>query len=511
MLNEPAALLGDVGFTTVQGTDARTGNTFAAGENIFGPFEAGFSSQQDDILVMLGCANPVDGYIPGGIDTETAEQMVAAGCGITLPREEDGNYISLIDECGGHTQEYHFHERLVCLYDESGAHSTQVGEALDGLAIYGKWEDYEAAEMPKLDACGGHFGFTPESPDTQVYHYHVQSNPPFTIGCFGPSSDDRGNPTLVTLEECRALYEGCSDTASFMDVVVPGSAFRYAPWCPCFDGQRSNVGNAPLAAFEDLDAEDVISISFGTSGLAFVVTADTGVNVTGDTNPDIAACTSKFLFKRSDTGHPLRMNDMPGWDKDVTKSSDLLLVVEPGIYHYACTLHGSMAGTFTVKDCTIADNKAVDAASSSINAAPEYDSPAPSPDIAITTLPLGSDSGTRPVVMTPSPSQIEHAEYFASATVLSPVFDETVSLVGVPSPALPEPAYDANPLPAPDLEAYPNEFYETQTDTLFKACVQTRQAWAWTCYAMLSQQHLCMGSAEGNILNATSGNCVSGD
>ena len=57
----------------------------------------------------------------GGIDTYTAEQMVAHQCSVTLPRIEGDAYISLIDECGGHTNEYHFHERLKCLYDPEAA------------------------------------------------------------------------------------------------------------------------------------------------------------------------------------------------------------------------------------------------------------------------------------------------------------------------------------------------------------------------------------------------------
>jgi hypothetical protein len=38
-----------------------------------------------------------------GIDTQTAEQMIAHQCGVTLPRGAGSNYISLLDECGGHT------------------------------------------------------------------------------------------------------------------------------------------------------------------------------------------------------------------------------------------------------------------------------------------------------------------------------------------------------------------------------------------------------------------------
>ena len=41
-----AGLLGDVGATVASGTDARSGRSFYPSENIYGPFEAGFTSQQ---------------------------------------------------------------------------------------------------------------------------------------------------------------------------------------------------------------------------------------------------------------------------------------------------------------------------------------------------------------------------------------------------------------------------------------------------------------------------------
>jgi hypothetical protein len=53
--------------------------------------------------------------------------------------------------------------------------------------------------LPKLDACGGHFGTTPDSEGAKKYHYHVQTAAPFTIGCFGPAKNEAGAETLVTL------------------------------------------------------------------------------------------------------------------------------------------------------------------------------------------------------------------------------------------------------------------------------------------------------------------------
>jgi hypothetical protein len=182
------SLLGDVGRTSVPGSDARSGDTFPVGENIYGPFEAGFASQQDSRLESLGCAQGSLGHVAGGIDTQTAEQMVAAQCSITLPRCGDGSpnaascpssttYISLLDECGGHTNDYHFHERLDCLYShtQGSGHSTRVGFAMDGTTgLYGKWESFATSTRPALDACGGHFGVTPDSSGASVYHHHVQ-------------------------------------------------------------------------------------------------------------------------------------------------------------------------------------------------------------------------------------------------------------------------------------------------------------------------------------------------
>lgn len=230
-----AALLNDVGYTTAAGTSYE-GHSFSAGENIYGPFEAGFdgAGMQAGIIESLGCSSSdtASVYVEGGIDTVTAEQMVAYACGITLPRNDSGTWVGLVDSCGGHTEEYHFHERLSCLYAEVGNHSAQVGETLDGdQYLYGKWEDFSAELLPELDACGGHYGFTPDSPATSVYHYHVQATAPFTFGCYGPNADG----TVVTQAQCEALYTGCSDEYGLSSEVTTTElgTFYYKRWCPC--------------------------------------------------------------------------------------------------------------------------------------------------------------------------------------------------------------------------------------------------------------------------------------
>ena len=93
-----ASMLGGVGLTTVavSAADKASGKfnsnanagTGEIGEDIYGPFEAGFGATQRNILLGLGCtdANVESSYIDGGIDTSTAEKMTATTCGVELPR-----------------------------------------------------------------------------------------------------------------------------------------------------------------------------------------------------------------------------------------------------------------------------------------------------------------------------------------------------------------------------------------------------------------------------------------
>lgn len=243
-----AALLGNVGYTTVSGVQKSgafgANQVIPAGSNIYGPLEAGFSSMQDGILAGLGCTTG-KGYVDGGIDTYIAEKVVGADCGVELPRWDGDVYTGLVGSCGGHTPTYHFHERLVCLYTQAGGHSTQVGEALDGKGIFGKWEDTDGQQKPMLDACGGHWGPTDESGELS-YHYHVQDLAPFTIGCYGPNPDN----SLVSMEQCRSLYSGCGDGDEQVLTIGAGKTMTYDPWCPCYDEDGNNVNPKERAVFD---------------------------------------------------------------------------------------------------------------------------------------------------------------------------------------------------------------------------------------------------------------------
>ena len=80
----------------------------------------------------------------------------------------------------------------------------------DRHPLYGKWLDADAGTLPKLDACGGRFGVTPDSPNRVIYHYQVQDRSPFTFGCFGPIlSDPSGKSRCPVVPACMVVCTSC--------------------------------------------------------------------------------------------------------------------------------------------------------------------------------------------------------------------------------------------------------------------------------------------------------------
>jgi len=283
-----ASLLGTVGVTTVAGTDAYTSTMmFNAPTIIAGPFEAGFDAAIDTLLTWLGCSPASKGYLDGGIDTQTSLEAVAQACGVALPRIGTGGFfISLMWSSGVHSPPntagctsppgglpgyvacanpaFHFHQNFTALYSLNAAgHSAKIGmsspassSGITARALYGKYEA-SSGVLPTLDACGGHFGFTPDSPSTQVYHHHVQDRAPFTFGCYGPSASN----ALVTLAECRSYYPACGDSNYVTTVTTARGAFSYNKWCPCFDSSGSNTNSANIT----------ISAKSGAAGSRFAL------------------------------------------------------------------------------------------------------------------------------------------------------------------------------------------------------------------------------------------------
>ena len=157
-----------------------------------------------------------------------------------------------------------------CTYTSAAGstHSTQIGVGEDSAAtkLYGKWEDFSTSTLPALDACGGHFGTTPDSPSTTVYHNHVQEHPPFTFGCYGPNSAGG----LVTLAQCKALYTGSNgcgtDSSSVESVVTDQGTINYDAWCPCFDGSGNGYGGGGLNTYDATIENCAVAGTCNTNG-----------------------------------------------------------------------------------------------------------------------------------------------------------------------------------------------------------------------------------------------------
>lgn len=238
----------------------------------YGPFEAGLGEDVD-----------------AGLDVRTAAYLEGNSSG------------TIMDAGGGHTPEYHFHERLSSLYDAEnsaaevanyGGHSRRVAEELrqsdcstndcsdkTNVFVYGKWEAQENGMniLPQLDACGGHFGVTPDSNCQTVYHYHVQEREPFFIGCYGPDMSS-GEEKLVTIDKCRALYPEATTAGRNQqqqnvgmderEYMVNGKTIAYKYWMPCFDGAGVNM------EVNTGDPERTCTVSGGGRNLSISCAAD---------------------------------------------------------------------------------------------------------------------------------------------------------------------------------------------------------------------------------------------
>ena len=221
---KPIPVRGNVGcvdaspLATRPTVENRRGGTRPA-TNIYGPMEAGFTSENHECLG--------DVVVPAGMDTRLAEAMLHAidGC--------EGREI--LDFCGGHATPYHYHEKMSCLYEDDATtgHSTRIGTALDGHGLYGKHVD-GGVEPDDLDACGGRVGVTPDSGGEPVYYYTLTDAPPFTMGCFG---DETTYP--VTVDQCRSLYDACQDEPVVIETIHGSGPFTLE--CPCWDARGSNV------------------------------------------------------------------------------------------------------------------------------------------------------------------------------------------------------------------------------------------------------------------------------
>lgn len=95
-----------------------------------------------------------------------------------------------MDQCWGHpyNNQYHYHAYSWKCFPNQGTsgHSPLLAYALDGFGIYGpRDEDGEMITNAHLDQCHGHIGPVMwNGKITVMYHYHLNREYPFSVGCF---------------------------------------------------------------------------------------------------------------------------------------------------------------------------------------------------------------------------------------------------------------------------------------------------------------------------------------
>ena len=110
----------------------------------------------------------------------------------------DPNAALPTDRCFGHPYAgmYHYHGySWKCFPNKgtAGRPSPLYGYAIDGFGIYGPFsENGKLIHNTELDVCHGHYGWiTWDGVRKYMYHYHVNSEYPYSIGCF------RGTPAKL--------------------------------------------------------------------------------------------------------------------------------------------------------------------------------------------------------------------------------------------------------------------------------------------------------------------------
>jgi YHYH protein len=98
-----------------------------------------------------------------------------------------------IDQCWGHpyAQQYHLHGYSWKCFPNQGTegHSPLFGYAFDGFGIYGpRGDDGKMVTNAQLDECHGHsHPVMWDGAMQDIYHYHLNNEYPYSIGCFkGP-------------------------------------------------------------------------------------------------------------------------------------------------------------------------------------------------------------------------------------------------------------------------------------------------------------------------------------
>jgi hypothetical protein len=186
------------------GTDPRTGQQYSSAAAIsISPYDLRGKLPLNPVVTGF---NPINSLIIGITLTGTVWHAEIAN-------DSSGNWYSPTnalpnDQCFGHpySQQYHLHGYSWKCFPNQGTtgHSPLFGYALDGFGIYGpRGEDGKMVTNAQLDACHGHthpveFNGTVQN----IYHYHLNNEYPFSVGCF------RGTPDYAAALGSETMRQG---------------------------------------------------------------------------------------------------------------------------------------------------------------------------------------------------------------------------------------------------------------------------------------------------------------
>lgn len=138
-------------------------------------------------------------WIPTGVVTQTGAAWHAEVAPDNSYNLHDPISALPLDECWGHpfNTQYHYHAySWKCFPNQgnAGDHSPLFGYALDGFGVYGpRGENGAAVTNADLDECHGHTHKVEwDGAQTEIYHYHLNNEYPYSIGCF------RGTPGMLS-------------------------------------------------------------------------------------------------------------------------------------------------------------------------------------------------------------------------------------------------------------------------------------------------------------------------
>ena len=186
------------------GTDPRTGKDYSSAAAIsISPYD--ITSRLPLNPVVTGF-NPINSLIVGIALTGTVWH-------VEIANDANGNWYNPsnalpLDQCFGHpySQQYHLHGYSWKCFPNQGTSgpSPLFGYALDGFGIYGpRGEDGQMITNAQLDQCHGHVAPVDWNGSVQaVYHYHLNREYPYSVGCF------RGTPDYNKALGSAAMQEG---------------------------------------------------------------------------------------------------------------------------------------------------------------------------------------------------------------------------------------------------------------------------------------------------------------